>query len=563
MNLNIRKVLPFLNWGPLTKETVKADLWAGLTVALCLIPQSMAYSELAGLPAWVGLYGSFLPVIIGALWGSSNHLQTGPVAMVSLLTATTLAPLTILHPANYLAAASLLAIIVGIAWLFIGFFKLTFVVNFLSKPVIEGFVNAAALIIASSQLHKLFGLSEGAGGSYLAKLWDTISSLVDLHIETTVIGISALIGILLLKKYLPKAPGQLVVVVLSTLVVYLLNKLGYGKSIAVVGLIPTQIPRPQFMLPDADTLLILLEGAGVIVFIGFLEMCSITKAIAAQSKDKINLNQEVIGQGLASIAAGLTGGYTPSGSISRTALNFSSGAKTALSAVFTGLFVLVTLLFFTDLLFYLPKAVLAALIVSAVIRIFKPKVFLEFWTINKMDGIILSLTFVGTLAFAPHLERGIIIGAVLSLVFYVYRTMKYYAGIISELHKGDISQIAEDDEMPIIHLGGRLFFGNTSYIEDTMLDVVNRCKQAKHICIDCSNINEIDISVVSLFEKLVTNLGKSGVSLLFAHVRPNILDIIKKSGLYDVIGENNIYDTVWDAREEINPECTSGNYYII
>jgi SulP family sulfate permease len=552
----LKRLLPFLNW-QLTTSSVRSDFIAGLTVALVLIPQSMAYAQLAGLPVVMGLYASFIPVIIGALWGSSHHLQTGPVAMTSLLTATVLMPLATPETGHYIALAGLLAVMIGLIRLIIGISRLTVLANFLSKPVIDGFVHAGVLVIASSQVSKLFGLKMVSGSWYLGDLWDLLSRLGEANWTVLMLGAASIILLLLFKRFLPKLPGALLVVVLSTLVVFLFGLNDPERvtaSVGVVGHIPAGLPKPAFVLLDWNVVLQMLPGALVITFIGFMEMCGVAKAVAAKSRQTLDLNQEIIGQGLAAVSSGFTGGYSVSGSLSRTALNYASGAKSGLSALFTGSIVALFLLFLSGSIYCLPKATLGAIIIVAVVKLLDFKRLFGYWKISRLEGFTALFTFAATLLFAPQLQNGILVGAALSIIIFLFQTMKPNIALLGRHEDGTyrthtLYDLEIDPKMPIVRFDGRLFFANTSYFEDVVLDACGNYPDADFIAIDCQGINAIDASGVEMLDDMVSKLRESNVELLFVRMKFPVRKMLERAGLIDVIGEANIFHRIDDARD--------------
>ena len=409
----MKRFFPFLSWFPLSGNTIRADLIGGITVALVLIPQSMAYAQLAGLPAYYGLYAAFLPGIIGALWGSSKQLATGPVAVVSLLTASALIPFATLGSEQFIALAIMLAMLVGLFQLCLGVFKLGVVVNFISHPVIVGFTNAAAIIIGLSQLNKIFGVEKPRSESFISDILVVFQHVGDTHILTLMMGVSAFAIMWGLKKYIPNIPGVLVAVVATTLVSWLIDFESLGGK--VVGTIPSGLPSMQLPQMDYSMAGTLFTSAVVISMVGFMEAISIATAMAAKTIDRIDPNKELIGQGLANIVGSFSQSYPVSGSFSRSAVNLNAGAKTGMSAVFTGLIVLIALLFLTPLLYHLPQAVLAAVIMMAVTGLINFKAIKHAWLAHKHDGAASIITFGATLGFAPHLDNGIMIGAGLAL----------------------------------------------------------------------------------------------------------------------------------------------------
>ena len=431
------KLFPFLRWFPMGADSLRHDFIAGITVALVLIPQSMAYAQLAGLPAYYGLYAAFLPGMVAALWGSSKQLATGPVAVVSLLTASALAPLAQVGTEQFVALAILLALLVGIVQFVLGVFKLGVVVNFLSHPVIVGFTNAAAIIIGLSQLNKIFGVKMPRSEHFMNDIWAVVQNLGGTHWPTLAMGVVAFAMMWAMKKYAPKVPGVLVAVVLTTLVSWAIGYESMGGQ--VVGAIPPGLPSVALPHIDLGIATDLLVSALIISLVGFMEAISIAKAMAAKTKDRVDPNQELIGQGVANIVGSFTQAYPSSGSFSRSAVNLNAGARTGMSSVFTGLIVLGTLLVLTPLLYHLPQAVLAAVIMMAVVGLINLKAIKHAWEANKHDGVASVVTFLATLAFAPHLDNGILVGAGLAVGLFLYRTMKPTSEMIKALARRSVA----------------------------------------------------------------------------------------------------------------------------
>jgi SulP family sulfate permease len=686
MSLSIKKLLPFLGWFPLSRETLRADLFAGLTVALVLVPQSMAYAQLAGLPAYYGLYAAFLPVMVASLWGSSSQLGTGPVAVVSLLTASTLAPLALPGSEQFIALAILMALLVGTIQLTLGIFKLGVIVNFLSHPVIVGFTNAAAMIIGLSQVNKLLGVSMSRSESFIVDIWGVMKQAGDTHLPTLAMGVVAILVIWSARKWAPRLPGVLIAVVVTSVASWVLHfeRNAYGtieqiadqelkalvtrqaeanrridnankvvavtaaearqahkirgdhsveavtrdailettrisveifemeaaelkkslRSVQVVRAVDGQgqfvgiyaasrlpaglqddgatyhvrgvkdggfklvgggdvigkIPEglPSFKLPTLNWEMIksLIGAAFVISLVGFMEAISIAKAIAAKTKDKVDPNQELIGQGLANIVGATTQAFPVSGSFSRSAVNFNAGAKTGMSAVFTGLIVLLTLLFLTPLLYYLPQAALAAVIIMAVVGLINFGAIKHAWLVNKHDGIAAVVTFISTLAFAPHLDKGIMVGAGLALVLYLYRTMTPRVAILGRYRDGTlrdvkVNNLPASDVVTAVRFDGRLYFANVSYFEDAILEAVAANPEAPYLLVVCDGINEIDASGEEVIHHLVERLHENGVVMLFSGFKKQVLDVIRATGLSKTIGEECFFATSDQALEKI------------
>ncbi len=675
MNSRLARFFPFISWWPIRGENVRADLIAGITVALVLIPQSMAYAQLAGLPAYYGLYAAFLPGMIAALWGSSAQLATGPVAVVSLLTASALAPLAATGSDQFIVLAVLLALMVGLIQLTLGAFKLGIVVSFLSHPVIGGFTNAAAIIIGLSQINKLFGISMGRSEHFLMDVWGALQLLGDTHLPTLMMGVAAFAIMFLMKRYTPKLPNVLVAVTVTTLVSWSIGFEHNGKSrveniadsevsrladefmkteariaqlnehigqhsaelkevkkqgensqrIAavryeiellqlelgdaenenrknsrvlrkfifeqvpatdtrpailylngqvpqgeksdgyrwrikkvnkgelslvgggeVVGGIPSGLPAlslPSLRIGDMG---ILFSSALVIALVGFMEAISIAKAMAAKTKQRIDPNQELLGQGLANIVGSFSHAFPVSGSFSRSAVSLNAGARTGMTSVFASIIVLLTLLFLTPLLYHLPQAVLAAVIIMAVTGLVNFPAIKHAWRVHKHDGIAAGVSFVATMAFAPHLDNGILLGAGLAIVLYLYRSMSPRVALLGRYHDGTlrdvyVNNLPVSEHVIAIRYDGSLYFANVSYFEDAILEAVSSHPTAKHLLIVSNGINQLDASGDEVIHHVVERLRANGVRVVFSGLKKQVIDIMKISGLLSYIRQENIF----------------------
>ena len=687
MKLSPKTLFPFLRWFPLRGDALKADFVAGLTVALVLVPQSMAYAQLAGLPAYYGLYAAFLPVVVAAMWGSSNQLGTGPVAVASLLTASSLAPLAAPGSAQFIALAIMLALLVGVVQLALGVFKLGVVVNFLSHPVIVGFTNAAAMIIGLSQVNKLIGVPIGRSEHFIQDVWGVAQQIGDTHLPTLAMGAVAIAIMWIVRRKAPRLPGVLIAVAVTTIASWLIGfernatatleqvaepearallgefvrtearikelneqigvrsaelktvqkqhgelshdvvtlnyevdllklqlkdredenrrrnrairsfvfervvgedgataelysegKLPAGKAgdgqrwrIAraaegamklkgggeVVGRVPDGLPAVGMPKMSWDMLGSLLSAAFVISLVGFMEAISIAKAIAAKTKQKIDPNQELIGQGLANLVGAATQAFPVSGSFSRSAVNINAGAMTGMSSVFTGLFVLLTLLFLTPLLYHLPQAVLAAVIIMAVIGLINFEAVKHAWQANKHDGLAAVVTFVATLAAAPHLDNGIMVGAGLAIGLYLYRTMSPRVAILGRhadgsLRDARVHNLPASDVVTAVRFDGRLYFANTSYFEDAILEAVAANPEAPWLLVVGNGINELDASGEEVVHHMVERLRSTGVTVVFSGLKKQVIDVMQATGLFDVIGAQNVFPTADMALEAIH-----------
>lgn len=542
-------LVPFRGWiGELKdKKTLRTDILAGITVAMVLVPQSMAYAQLAGLPAYYGLYASFLPPAVAALLGSSRQLQTGPVAVVSLLTAAALEPIAGANPEGYIAYAIMLAFMVGIFQVSLGLFRLGVLVDFLSHPVVLGFTNAAALIIATSQLSKLFGVSAESAEHYYETIWYVLVAITQYtHWPTVVMAAIAIATMWFLNRHYPKIPSVLVAVAFTTILSVVVKFEEMGGHI--VGYVPSGLPN--FSLPTVDLAVVgqLVSAAIVISLIGFMEAISIAKVMAAQTRQRLDPNQELFGQGISNIISGFSQGYPVSGSFSRSAVNINNGAITGFSSIVTSLMVGITLLFFTPLLFHLPQATLAAVIIMAVVKLVRFAPIKAAWQVQPHDAIVSVVTFVLTLVMAPHLDKGILVGVLLSLGLFTWRSMRPNMAILSR-HADDTLRDAKAhilntcDHISVLRFDGSLYFANAGYFENEVLERIAVEPDVKYIMIDAEGINEIDATGEDMLHELASRLSKQGIELVFARAKRPLADVFTRTGLIEHLGGKTLFRT--------------------
>jgi len=672
------RILPFLAWFPISSVLLRGDLIAGITGALVLVPKAMAYAQLSGLPVYFGLYVAFIPAVLGALWGSSRQLSTGPVAIVSLMTAAALTPLAVPFSEEFIGLALLLSLMVGVIQFTLGAVKLGTIVNFVSHPVILGFMNAAAVIIALSQLDMLLGIPKGRSDSFLYDIWEMFGYLPQTHLPTLAMSVFALVLMLGLKKIPALSKLSVLIAVVVTIIVsaalsfehktkgapehiadptarevvasyaaadkrilslgveatalagqmrqakkahdartaanldykvelmkldiasleaenkarmhdirklqfergkgdetatatlYLQGQVPAGvetdgrhwhiKKIEkgevklvgggdVVGKIPSGLPA--FRLPplSLDAIVSLLSAAFIIALVAFMESISMAKAIAAKTKQRLDPNQELIGQGLANIGGAFFQAYPACGSFTGSAINLQAGAKTGFAMVFNGLFVAVTLLFLTDYLYNLPKATLAVIILLAVTSLITPKALKHTWQASKFDGIVALTTFVITLVAAPHLDKGILIGASLAIVLYLYRTMKPRVAQLGRFPDGTLRDIKVNPTLPTsphiiaMRFDGSLYFANIAFFEDNVLELIAAKPDAKYLLVVGDAINQLDASGEEVVHHLVERLRENGMEVVFSGLKKQILDVMRATGLFDLIGQENIFAT--------------------
>ena len=661
------------------KKILRKDFIAGLTVALVLIPQSMAYAQLAGLPAHYGLYASLLPPIIATIFGSSRQLATGPVAMVSLMTAAALEPLATMGSEAFVGYAVLLAFMVGIFQLVLGMFRLGVLLNFLSNPVVLGFVNAAAIIIATSQLGKIFGVSADKGEHHYEFVINTIrAAMENTHWPTlgmAVLAFSIMYGV---RRYKPRLPSVLMAVVVTTILAWLFgfaqhstinleqiadqkirialvydaiqskhisnlrekyiaaqqeyeamagdtvqeneslmasrqqleqialrleqlkeegrihheelyatslysigrgdkrkfytreqirNTIGeitkiYGQDWhitsyendvvelqaggQVIGKIPSGLPGFKMPSFELSAITHLIGAMVAISLIGFMEAISIAKAMAAKTRQSLNADRELIGQGLSNITGSLFQAYPVSGSFSRSAVNINGGAVTGFSSVVTSLIVGVTLLLLTPLLYYLPQATLAAVIMMAVAGLINIKPMIRTWQANRHDGVVTVVTFVLTLALAPELEMGILFGMLLSLALLLFRLMKprvVFPANDERLMPAEAVEAGLLDDGSIVRMRfeGSLVFANVAFFEEQLQKMLARTPNLKVLIIDGVAINEVDASGNEMLRKYFERLGQSGIDVLFTRLRAPIMEVFKRSHMFADIGKQHFH----------------------
>ncbi len=540
----VERAFPFLSWlRGYNKQYFTNDFIAGLTVAVVLVPQSMAYAMLAGLPPVHGLYAGAIASAVAAMWGSSPQLQTGPVAIVSFLVFTSLMTFAEPESPQFLLLAASLALMAGIFQLFLGIFKLGFMMNFVSHAVVSGFSNAAAIIIASTQVPHLLGIEIEKHEFVFKNFAEIAKNAVYTNPYTAVIGFLSIALIILLRRVHKAFPSALAVVVLSTIVTYYFGL--EEKGVKVVGDIPAGLPTPTLPLIDMDMVDELLGKAIVIAIIGFMEAYAIAKTISVQTKQKLDVDQELIGQGLANIAVSFFKGYPVSGSFSRSAVNFIAGAKTGMSSIFTTLFVLITLFFLAPLLYYLPRATLAAIVILAVIGIVKPGRFLSLYKTNKQDGIIAFVTFFSSFIMKP--DYAIFIGVVLSLILFLWRSM--YPRIVrlsrdpktKTFVNAEVFGIPECPQILFIRPDASLYFANAEHIFEEIEELLKRKGKAlKYLVIDGESINYMDATAVEVFKDFVEELNRMGMELYLVNVKRPVKEVLYGAGIINLIGSDKL-----------------------
>lgn len=525
-------------------ETLKKDLIAGLTVALILIPQSLAYARLAGLPAYVGLYAAILPPLVATLFGSIPQLSTGPVAVLSLMTFTAVSPLATAGSDAYLAYTITLTLMLGITMIVLGLLRLGNMISFLSHPVIYGFTNATALIIIATQLPAFFGLPAAEQGNLLTKLYSLFlnsSALIDS--QTVLLSLVALCGMLLLKKHNNRLPNLLIVLSLSTVFVGLTH-----YPVDVIGTIPAGLPKITLPNISYETLITFIRPVLIMALIGFTESASIAQAIAIKTKERFDSNKELVGQGLANLTGAFNQSYPVSGSFSRSAISYFAGTQTKLSGVVTALTVIATILFLSPFLYSIPVSVLSVIIIVSILNLIDLKKIASLWKMNRFDALTAIITFSFTIIFAPKLEYGVFIGIFLSIAYFFYKNTHPRVAFLSmykdqNLHDAKTYHLDVCTNIAVVRLDAPLFFANTVYFEEEVIKYLAQHKTVTNILFVATGINEIDLTGLKILEELIRSLKAADKEIYFSSLREPVRAKLERSGIISTIGLDHIFPT--------------------
>ncbi|WP_375186422.1 SulP family inorganic anion transporter [Pseudooceanicola sp.] len=560
----LRRYFPILDWSrSYNRAVLTSDLVAALIVTIMLIPQSLAYALLAGLPPEMGLYASILPLVAYAIFGTSRALAVGPVAVVSLMTAAAAGNLAAQGTPEYIAAAITLAFLSGLMLMVMGVFRLGFLANFLSHPVIAGFITASGILIATSQLKHIFGVS--AGGHNLI---DLVHSLVRHLPETNLItlaiggatiaflfwvrrGLKPLLSSLGLKPrladLLAKA-GPVAAVFVSILAVWVFGL--EARGVAVVGDVPMGLPPLTLPSFSMDLWGQIFVSALLISIIGFVESVSVAQTLAAKKRQRIQPDQELIGLGASNIAAAMSGGYPVTGGFARSVVNFDAGAETPAAGAFTALGIALAALVLTPLLYLLPKAVLAATIIVAVLSLVDFSILKRTWGYNRVDFAAVAVTILLTLAIG--VEVGVSAGVLLSIGLFLYRTSKPHVAEVGLVpgtqHFRNITrhEVETSPELLTIRIDESLYFANAHFLQDLIYDRLACDQPIRHVVLMCSAVNEIDTSALESLEAINTRLGEMGIKLHMSEVKGPVMDRLKRSHfLQEMSGE--VFLSQYDA----------------
>ncbi len=517
------------------RESLRPDLIAGITVAVILLPQAIAFALIADLPPEMGLYAAVIGGLVGALWGSSDQLHTGPTNAISLLVFSSLVSVATVGTPEYLMAASMMAILVGLFQLLLGVARLGVLVNFVSHSVIVGFATGAAVLIAIRQIKPLLGL-EFESESVLEILSGAATHLDDINPATAAIGIGTIVFLILMRRISERIPAALLAMILASLVVYILD-LG-SRNVDVIGLIPSGFP--PLTVPDFDWDLISTMAAGVIAVgaIGLVESTAISKSISAQTRQRLDSNQEFVGQGMANVFVGLFFGYPVAGSFSRSAVNFRAGARTPVAVILSSIFVLLAMQFLGPFAAFLPRSALAGVLIVTAYRMIDSHEIMRILRGGRGDAVIMVVTFLGTLLL--HLETAVLVGIVLSFARYIMRTStpRIHSVIPDESFQHFIygPDCPECPQLGIVEILGDLYFGAVNHVEDFILDHSSKNPEQIFLLLRMHNVNNCDFSGIHMLENVVRYYRERGGDVFMVRVSYRVHQRMVDTGFDTYLG---------------------------
>jgi len=560
--------LPITQWLPsYQKSDATQDSLAAVIVTLMLIPQSLAYAMVAGLPPVYGLYASILPLVVYTLLGTSKTLAVGPVAVVALMTMETLSGLYPIGSAEYINGASTLALLSGAVLLMMAIFRLGFLTHFISHPVLSGFMTASGILIIVSQSKHLLGVTLN-GGNAVELLLNLIQKVPATNPYTAGIGIGSLIALIVSRCYLANwllkmgTPSHWtkqivklapVVVMLLCIIIVSLFQLGL-HGVRVVGIIPSGLPGISLPSINTQDITALLPAAILISLVGFVESASVGQTLAAKRKEKISPNQELIALSGANVASALSAGFPVTGGLSRSVVNFDAGASTPLAGTLTALGIAITALYFTPLFESLPQSVLAAIIIVAVSSLIDFKSVIQVWRDSKPEGFSMTITIIGVLVI--NVEIGIILGVVSSIFFHIMRTSRPHIAVVGLLpnsqHFRNIAryEVETCPNIVTIRIDESLYFVNAQYLEDKIPQYITEFSAVKHLILMCSGVNNIDVSALDSLKKIISDLKERGVTVHLSEVKGPVMDILQHNHFIEMLS-GNIYIDQFTAYHSI------------
>lgn len=581
-----RRYLPFLEWGRAYRwHDLPDDITAGMTVATMLIPQSLAYATLAGLPPIMGLYTSLLPVLLYGLLGSTPMLTLGPTAITSVMIFSTLQPLAETESPEYIAMAITMALFLGIIYLTAGLLRLGWIINMLSRPVLLGYVNAAALIIAFSQVQHLLGIDTPNSAYPHELLLHPLLHLNQLNLATVTLAVFGIIVIMFFRVHLEKLLQRVVqhqalrlyivrsaplfIIVVSIIIVSAFQ-LDTTQSVEVIGEIPSGLPSLISPLDlSFSNSLSLFIGASAIAFVGFMEGISTANAFAAKERRKVDSNQELIAMGIANIASAFSGGHAATTSISRSAVNHAAGARSGLSSVVASIAIVITVLVLTPLFYYLPQVTLSVIIITAVVNLIDFSVVRKIWRYSRFETAAFFVTFFGV--FIAGIEVGILGGIMASYLLHVARTSRPHIAILGRVGNTETYvDVRSNNSARLMHrtlivrVDESLYFGNIRFFEEFLRNAIAQFPEVEYIVLSCESVNRIDGTALEHLRVLIVELDSVGLRVLFAGLKPQVFRRLRPIEFEREIGEHRFYSSVHEAIRitETRPDLLLEEYHI-
>jgi SulP family sulfate permease len=567
----LRRYFPIFEWGAsYGKQTAINDLVVAVIVSIMLIPQSLAYAQLAGLPPEVGLYASMAPLILYAIFGTSRSLSVGPVAVTSLMTLAAVAPIAAQGTPEYLRAAMALALLTGVILIILGFLKLGFLTNFISFPVMAGLGTAVGLQIAAGQLTPVLGIPS-EGGTFLSQVISLVKNAGQINVYTAAIGVPVVIFLLLVRKNLANLlirvglskslagiiakMGPVIAIIITILVV---SMLGLDKQgVKIVGKVPAGLPALAFPPFDLKLWSQLLTPAALIAIIGYVASISVAQTLAAKKRQHVDPNQELIALGAANLGASLSGGFPVAGGFSRSIVNFEAGAETPAAGAFTAVGIALVALFLTPLLYFLPSATLGATIFVAVLSMVNFKAVFKTYTYSPSDAIAMALTILLTLTLG--VIAGLMAGIGISLMMYLYRTSRPHIAVIGQIpgtqhfrNIGRYDDVVTSSQIVSMRIDESIYFPNARLLETQVNELVASNPEIQHLVLNCSAVNAIDASGLESLKSINLRLKEGGIAFHLSEVKGPIMDGLKKTKFYEDM-KDNIHFTHYDAVFSIDP----------
>lgn len=532
----------------LKTTSLSGDLLAALTVSVMIIPQGMAYAVLAGLPAIYGLYTAFVPLLIYPLLGTSKQLSVGPVALVSIIVLGGVSAWAEPGTERYIELALLTSLIAGLVQVIFSAFRLGFLVNFLSKPVIMAFTSAAAVIIILSQLKYIFGIDAPRGSTAISLTQGLLSTIQGIHWPSVILGAIAIAGILLLKRVHKKIPGSLLAIVLGTLAIVYWQ----WDDIAIVGAVPQGLPQPTVSFLNLSDVALVFPLALIICLISFIESLAIAQNLAQKHNYSIDANRELSGLGWAKVIGSFFLAFPNTGSFGRSAINDEAGARSGLASIFAAIIIAIILLFFTDLFYFLPQPVLAAVVIAAVLKLISIKYPQKIYTLDKKDFYVYVSTFLLTLLLG--VQVGVLIGILFSILFLSYQSSRPHYAILGLLEGTDsyrsIERFPNALQSPnelIFRFDSDINFSNASYLEKTLAQEINKRPHLSYVIFNAASISNMDSTGVEAFIRIMDKLDEKNIQLLLTDVHGPIRDLFQRTGIMARIGYDHNYLNVADA----------------